>query len=262
MFLCITTNEETAMIYENKLFNYSSQNCNNVSAEDFCNIYGFPLTSYKLIGQFKKSTVIISEIIFKNYIRFSNLLNFISSAICHSEYIVKYTLSPPFTTSKNDCEALLELLYNIKVLNEFYYSSISKSFLIYVNSDNSITISDLVNLGLSASLRRMCDENAEILFNVTYESNDIKKQTDVLLRKNEKIFLFNVECAAGLESDIDTHDNQLKKLKNKVMKSEYIENQRNIKEFFVVTPHTSLLLPYFESIVTIDNVVEVISKML
>lgn len=206
------------------------------------------------INDFIKSN---AEEIIQHFNQCSDILLFIQSALAQSCYDLKYSLHPPYTTSKLDCEYILKKLVNTDLIKDFYYSSISKSYRIILNSISGYNIKTILYIGLSSLLEKI--SVTDIIFNSCFKTEEGKFiSADLACLFNNKILLINFEIAVGLEKDVVSHSEQLKKMKDKLLKSYAFENNSNICKYFVVTPDCKELLPSHKQIISFNDLIELI----
>ena len=194
-----------------------------------------------------------SKNILIHYLQSSDLLQFISSAVYHNAYSLKYKLDPPLTTSKLDSEFILHCLVRAGCVVDFYYSTISTSFWIELDRHFSYTINDIVSIGICELL----DSKYDARFNVEMRSNTGNIWADIFVGSDKKISVFHVELAAGLETDISSHLSQIEKLKDKIIKSRKRRTEY-LSEYVLITPTVLKQLPntlqQAGCIITIDDI--------
>ncbi len=246
------------MIFENKILKKAVAASPPLQFSDLCKMFGLRMIGFNKFSADEAIKSNSREII-QHFNSCSDILLFIQSAISRSCYDLKYTLQPPYTTSNLDCEYILKKLINTGLINDFYYSSISKSYRIILNANSDYNINIILSIGLSSLLEEI--SATDITFNSFFKSDGGKVvYADIACRFNNRILLINFEIAAGLEKDVASHAEQLKKLTDKVIHSFTIENN-NINKYFVVTSHCKELLPSHKRIISVDELIKLINEL-
>lgn len=241
------------MIYENKILP-------RLEASKPCDMTDILLKmiDFEIMGYCSCDTV--DELIQKeskniliHYLQSSDLLQFLSSAAYHNASSLKYKLEPPLTTSKMDCEYILNCLVRAGYVLDFSYSSLTTAFWIELNSHFCYTINEVLNIGIS----ELIESKYDVRFDVEMRSKTDNIWADVFIGSDKKITIFHIELAAGLETDISTHLSQLEKLKNKIVKAKK-RKAEYLSEFVLITPTVLKQLPsalqQADCIITIDNI--------
>ena len=248
------------MIYENKILPRLTTSVQGDSTDIMLKIAGLEMISYgtdtvlegKLLEECKK--------IIKHYMQSSDLLQFLSSAAYHDAYTLKYKLNPPITTSKMDCEYILNCLAHIGYLSDFSYSALSTSFWIELNRKSNHTIIEILIIGICGLINQECD----IKLNVELRSQKENIWSDILVASDNKLTLINIELAAGLETNISSHISQLEKLKTKIIKAKKRTNNY-LADYIVITPtvfkHLPKALQQMDCIMTIENIESKINEL-
>lgn len=242
-------------IYENRIFPPAPLIAGKLpSLDEFCKWNGIDITSGDSISDVPAQLLEISRLILLNYMKFKDLLTYISS-VPHDEKSVKYLLQPPFTTSKLDCDSVLTMLFNTNIISDFSYSYSTRSFVIEFNLENHLSIRDLLNMGLCSCIASATDNNSSgMRFSAKLVIDGCEETAGVIMLSGKSIRLFNIETAIGLEADTPSHSNQLERLRKKLYRVP--RSFCNIERFFIVTPHAASLLPPVPGIITIDKIRE------
>ncbi len=243
------------MIYENKILPRLSPKADNNSSDEILKLAGLDIMSFDDISLVEKSVRQESKKIITHYLHGSDLLQFLCSAEHHGASSLRYKLNPPITTSKLDCDFLLNSLACAGFVVDYSYSSLTTSFWIELNKDCKHSLTDILNVGVCELFER--NPGFEIKYNVELRSLRDNIYADVIVISDRKITIISIELAAGLESNVSSHISQLKKLKSKIIKSEEVSNEY-IAEYFLITPAVYRQLPtvlqQLEQIITIDNI--------
>ena len=246
------------MLYENRILKMANSEPINLSLEDHFKIFGYEIIASntpKFNDSIKKNAI---EIL-KHFSQCSDILLFIQSALSRESFNLKYSLSPPYTTSNLDCDYILKKLVDVNLLNDYFFSSVSKSYRIDVKKSTEHNLNSILCIGLFSLLTDLSIK--DILINAC-----IKKKSgeyiaaDLVCSVKNKILLFNFELASGLEKDVTCHSKQLRRLSNKVLQTYTIENS-NIKELFIVSQHCKTLLPEYNCVIPINNIAEYINQI-
>ena len=241
------------MIYENKFLPRLNSSSQADSTGIIMKIAGLEMMSYESYSTIDEVIREESKNIIKHYLQCSDLLQFLSSATYHNAYSLKYKLNPPITTSKMDCEYILDSLARIGFLSDFSYSKLTASFWIELNRQFTYTTSEILNIGFCELIEQECD----IKYNAELRSQTENIWSDILITSENKVSLIHVELAAGLETDISSHISQLEKLKAKIVKAKKRTN-KFLAEYIIITPTTFKQLPkaiqQMECIMTIENI--------
>lgn len=246
------------MIFENKILKRAEVTSTSLSFSDICKMNGLEIVecSPPHIDADVKNN---AKEVLQHFNSCSDILLFIQSAVSRSCYDLKYTLHPPYTSSNLDCEYVLKKLANIKLVEDFFYSSLSKSYRIILNSSSEYSINSILCVGLCSLL----DESAnDITFNSCFKSEDGKfLYADLACRYDDKITLFSFEIATGLEKDVASHSEQLRKLTDKALQARAFAINRNIEKYFVVTPNCKTLLTKHDKIISVNHLLEMVSYL-
>lgn len=245
------------MTFENRILKKAEATSNVFSFNDICKILGldFIKSTACAIDDSIKSN---AKEILVHYSQCSDILLFIQSAISRSCYDLKYSLHPPYTTSKLDCEYVMKKLINAGLIDDFYYSSLSNSYRIIINSSSNYNLKQILCIGLSSLLEET--PASDILLDSCFKSKDGKFiYADVACRFHNKILIFCFQISTGLEKDVTSHSEQLQKLINKVLQSYFIESS-NIHVFFIVTPHCKEILSSYNRVVSVDDIIKIIDE--
>ena len=243
------------MIYENKILKRAEATSTSLSFNDICKMNGFEIVECNP-PHIDDDVKYNAKEILQHFNSCSDILLFIQSAISRSCYDLKYTLHPPYTSSNLDCEYVLKKLANINLVEDFFYSSLSKSYRIILNSLSEYNINSILCIGLCSLL----DETAkDITFNSCFKSEDGKfLYADLACRYDDRIILFSFEIASGLEKDVASHSEQLKKLTDKALQAHSFAINRNIEKYFVVTPNCKTLLTKYDKIISVNHLLEMV----
>ena len=247
------------MVFENKIFKRVPHTAEKFTLNDYCLWNGVQILQCNTRDDVSREVCEVSKCILLNYTKFSDMLAFFATALNQSASTLRYKLTPPYTTSKLDCEHICNLLAKIKVLSDVSYSSISCSFLIEVNPTNVYSISDLLNIGLSELLACSSDNDIETIYNANLYCKETAVFADVVHRHDKKLTLLHIETAVGLEADIASHSRQFERLVSKLFQSRI--TCHDIDEFYIVTPYVAKLLPPLNSIVPIDQIQELAIRL-
>ena len=245
------------MLFENKILKKAEATSEIFSFNDICKMFGLEIveSSIPTIDETIKSN---SKEIIEHFTQCSDILLFLQSAVSHSCYDLKYSLHPPYTTSNLDCEYILKKLINTGLIDDFYYSSISKSYRIILNNTSEYSINTILCIGLLSILEQ--SGASDIIFNSCFKSSEGKfVYADIACRFNNRILLINFEIATGLERNVASHSEQLRKLTDRIIQSYAIESN-NIRKYFVVTPHCKKLLPSHKQVISINDLIELLNN--
>ncbi|MDE6789704.1 MAG: hypothetical protein K2J47_10365 [Ruminococcus sp.] len=246
------------MIYENKILKKADATNTLLSFNDICKMFGLEIIESNTPSIDDTVKCNAKEII-QHFNQCSDILLFIQSAISRSCYDLKYSLHPPYTTSNLDCEYILKKLVNTNLIEDFYYSSLSKSYRIDINSISDYDINNILCIGLCSLLNEVAA--TDIIFNSCFKLRDGEFiYADVACQFNNRILLFNFEIASGLEKDVASHSEQLKKLSDRIFQSYTVES-KNIHKYFVVTTHCKTLLPSHKRIISVNDLLEWVNNL-
>ena len=245
------------MVFENKILKKAETTSKIFSFNDICKMFGLEIIKSNIptIDETIKSN---SKEIIEHFTQCSDILLFLQSAASRPYYEVKYSLHPPYTTSNLDCEYILKKLINTGLIDDYYYSLISKSYRIMLNTTSKYNINTLLCIGLSSLLEEATA--TDIVFNSCFRSSDGKFiYADIACRFNDRILLISFEIATGLERDVASHSEQLKRLTDKILQSYTIESN-NIRKYFVVTSHCKELLPSHKCVVSVSDLIKFLNN--
>jgi len=246
------------MIYENKILKKANSASADLSFNDYCKMSGIEMIQSD-VPCIEKDVEQNAKEILKHFSQCSDILLFIQSALSHSSSELRYNLHPPYTTSSLDCDFILKKLARVKLLDDFYFSSLSESYIIFLNPSSEYNLNNILSFALCSLLKDASADDISINSCVKYK-NDEFFFADVVCRSLNKKLLFNFEIASGLEKDVSSHSDQLKRLSDKILKSYIIENH-SINTFFIVTPHCRSLLPPHNRIISIDDIFDFIRNI-
>lgn len=246
------------MVYENKIFESTNASPKILSFKDICTMYGLEIIEFDNLNADEHIGNIAKEII-QNFISCLDILLFIQNALSQSYYDLKYSLRPPYTTSNLDCDYVLHKLVLTNLVEDFYYSSLSKSYRILINSKSDYDVKKILSIGLAYMLKEV--NVKDVIFNCLFKQTDDRCiYADVVCQLKNKILLFNFEFASGLEKNIPSHNQQLKKLSDKILDS-YSLTHKNVYQFFIVTSHCKSLLPPCERVTSVDEIPNIIEHL-
>lgn len=246
------------MIFENKVLKNAEIKGTPLSFDDVCKMSGLEIVKSETLppDDFIKSS---AKKIIRHFEQCSDILLFIQSALSRSCFDLKYTLHPPYTTSRLDCEYILRELVNIGLAEDFFYSSISESYRITLDPKSDCNIGKILCIGLSSILEDMSAD--DIILNCRFRVGEGKFIcADVACRFNNEILLVSFEIATGLEKDVVSHSEQLKRLADKVLRS-YVVESNNVLRYFVVTANCKKLLPSHKRIISVGELIRQITAL-
>lgn len=241
------------MIYENKFLPRLTSSKQGDSTDIIMEIAGLEMISYESHTALDKVILEESKNIIKHYVQCSDLLQFLSSAAHHGAYSLKYKLNPPITTSKMDCEYILNCFAHTGFLSDFSYSALTTSFWIELNRQFDYTVNEIMNIGIC----ELIGKEYNVKFNVELRSQTDNIWSDILIASENKVSLIHVELAAGLETAVSSHISQLEKLKAKIVKAKR-RTTNFVAEYILITPTVFKQLPkalqQMDFIITIDDI--------
>ena len=248
------------MIYENKILPRLEVNKTSNMSEMLLKLSDLELISFCTYDVVDDTLRKESKKIVTHYIQSSDLLQFLSSAVYCNTSSLRYKLEPPLTTSKLDCEFILNCLAKIGYVHDFSYSSLTTSFWIELETCFSYSIKQIVNIGIA----QLLDSKYDVRFDVDILTKTENFRADVFVGSDKRISVIHIELAAGLETDITSHVSQLNKLKAKIVKTK----KRKIDylyEYILISPTVFKQLPEVlqksDCIITIDSIQEKLNSL-
>ena len=243
------------MLFKNRIFTRAPvTNTTSLTLEKFCEWNDIKIIETHKISDVSSSILELSHKLLFDYMSYNDLITFLSAALTRKEKQIRYVLDPPYTTSKLDCDHLLDLLVNSKILTDVSYSSASRSFLIEADPSNIYSMHDILNIGLCTYIASISNHNENMRFSVRFNVSGSEEYASVVLLCNDKLKIITIANAIGLEADILSHQRQLERLKRKIFKTR--KTFCDIDDFFIVTPYVQRLLPTSSKIVSIDMIKE------
>lgn len=244
------------MIFENRYFpRVTIDNEDSISLQEFCKWNDIEIVEAHDIMEVNSSILELSQKLLLGYMRYSDLMTFLSVALTKKEKHLRYILKPPYTTSKLDCEYVLNLFVNSNILTDVSYSSISKSYWIETNLENEYSMRDILNIGLCSYIVSLRNSYSCIKYSVKINISGNEEYASVVLLCENKLIIIAIENAIGLESEISSHLKQLERLKKKIFKARQVFC--DIEDIYIVTPYVSRLLPSTPKIITIDQIKDI-----
>ena len=181
----------------------------------------------------------VAKRIILNYNKISDLLFFLQSAIARKEYKALYQLHPPHTVAKADAECLFNIFFQIGILNDVFYSQTNNAYLLQLNPDSAVSINRLLTIGCAECLLQKNHGIVEVFY----------QEKAVLLYKKTVIEKYSLELAAGLDYNVASTTEQMKSLIKKISR----HNENNIHHLYIVTDHVKSVLPMWDNIVSISE---------
>lgn len=238
------------MVFENQILRPAPLTALDTLAAQFRQ-YGIQLLGYTTLDTVDETVREIAAQLLLRHTAYSDLLSFLAAAGRRSATILRYTLQPPYTTSRLDCEQLGQMLVRLHVLEDISYSTQSGAFWIQLEPHPPHTIAGLLRIGLAERLWRS-GQGWEVVCDVTLEEAGSSATADVALRRATRLFLLHIKTAAGLAADLPSHRQQLDALASKIFRRQPAD--RDVQDIYFVAPHTARLLPYSRRIVPLDGV--------
>ena len=246
------------MVFENRILPRVSCSADEMCIDDFCRYNDIRIIG-KSISVLNQRDIEACHHLVSEYMRYNDFLAYMSTASKRKEIYLKYILTPPYTTSKMDCEHVLNLLLSLHVVSDYSFSTQSQSYFIEMYQENRLTIRDVLSIGLCSILVSNSISLQSLRYNTRITLDGQEDMADVVVLQGKKLWLINIENALGLEADIPSHQKQLEKVKKRVYRSR--KTYCNIEDVVIVTPFVASLLPSSPNIVAINEFNSLISLL-
>lgn len=240
------------MVFENRILPRVSCSADEMCIDDFCRYNDIQIIG-KSISSLNQTDIELCQHLVCEYMRYNDFLAYLSSASRRKERIyLKYILTPPYTTSKMDCEHVLNLLLSLHVVSDYSFSTNSHSYFIEMEPENSLTIRTVLSIGLCSILVSNSIGLQSVRYNTRITLSGQEDKADVVVLQGKTLWLINIENAIGLEADVPSHSKQLERVKKRIYSSR--KTYCSIEDVAIVTPHVASLLPSSPNIVAIDKI--------
>lgn len=246
------------MVFENRILPRVSCSADEMCIDDFCRYNDIHIIGKSISGLDQRDIEACHHLI-SEYMRYNDFLAYISTASNRKEIYLKYILTPPYTTSKMDCEHVLNLLLLLHVVSDYSFSTKSQSYFIEMDQETSLTIREVLSIGLCSILAANSISIQSLRYNTRITLGRQEDMADVVVLQGKKLWLINIENAIGLEADVPSHQKQFERVKKRVFRSR--KTYCNIEDVVIVTPFVASLLPGSPNIVAIDKYNSLISLL-
>ena len=246
------------MSFENRILPHVSRSASEIGIDDFCRYNDIQIIGKSISGLNHRDIEACHHLV-SEYMQYNDFLAYMSTASKRKEIYLKYILTPPYTTSKMDCEHVLSLLLSLHVISDYSFSTKSRSYLIEMHQENSLTMRDVLSIGLCSILVSNSISLQSVRYNTRIKLGGQEDMADVVILQGKKLWLINFENAIELETDVPSHQKQLERVKKRIYRSR--KTYCSIEDAVVVTPLVASLLPSSPNIVSIDKFNRLISLL-
>ncbi len=238
-------------ITNNLINKIEERQMDNLNALEIIKLNGYEVIRYSNLEQYDPTIREAARKIVRCINKSSDLIGVIACGIqCHLSN-VRYFLAAPFTTAKIDVEFVLKQLINLEIVNDFYYSEHSNSYLVDLNCPIKLNIDDVLRIGLTEYISKKHDA----YINLVAKKNTDTETIDITFVKGDVLFLIHTAFDVDLVSKSVSYNEKLFKLKHTVVNERMILNSVTSNEIWIVSDFTKKQLNPLNNVMSIGDLI-------